>query len=159
MIDGVKIKVLKVFKDIPDTPQKETDKLGCLMEVVRNDEDLLKKFGQTTFTITYPGAIKGFHWHKLQDDIWFVATGKAKIVLYDMRETSPTKGETQVIYAGTDDYKVVVIPVGVIHGYKVIGDNPVLMFYHTTESYNAQSPDELRIAYDDPKVNFDWSQD
>ncbi|MBN1778711.1 MAG: dTDP-4-dehydrorhamnose 3,5-epimerase family protein [Candidatus Buchananbacteria bacterium] len=157
MIDGVKIKELKVRRDIPDTPDSNTQ-AGFLMEVLRDDDNLLKKFGQTTFTVAYPGTIKAFHWHKKQDDLWFVATGKAKVVLHDLRDESPTKGETQIIYAGVDDYKLIVIPVGVAHGYQVVGDEPVLLFYHTTESYNATEPDEQRIAYDDKEINFDWSK-
>ena len=155
MIDGVKIKELKAHQDIPDTPDSNTQ-AGFLMEVLRDDDNLLKKFGQTTFTVAYQGTIKAFHWHKKQDDLWFVVTGKAKVVLHDLRAESPTKGQTQVIYAGVDDYKLIVIPVGVAHGYQVVSQQPVLLFYHTTESYNATEPDEQRIVYDDPVINFDW---
>ena len=159
MIQGVKIKQLKVHSDIPDSAEGAGEKPGCLMEVVRADENLLRQFGQTVFTVSYPGTIKAFHWHKKQDDLWFIASGRAKIVLYDQRSDSPTYQETQVIYAGTDDYKLVVIPVGVVHGYKVIGREPVLVFYHGTEPYNPQDPDELRIPHDDSTINFDWSTD
>lgn len=157
MIDGVKIKQLIVRQDIPDTDEA-TEKPGFLMEVLRDDENLLTKYGQTTFTVAYKGTIKAFHYHEKQDDLWFVATGKAMIVLHDLRPESPTYGETQVINAGTDDYKLVVIPIGVAHGYKVLSDEPVLLFYHTTESYNAKEPDEKRMAYNDPKVGFDWNR-
>lgn len=161
MIDGVKIKQLTVHPDVPDQAVSgeapSGEKLGILMEILRADEGLMKKFGQTIFTISHKGAIKAFHWHKKQDDLWFVATGKAKIVLYDQRKSSPTYKQTQVIYAGTDDYKLVLIPVGVVHGYKVIGDEPVLLFYTVTETYNPDNPDELRIPYDDPEIGFDWN--
>lgn len=155
MIDGVKIKQLKIWKDKPDLAQPDVVP-GFLMEVLRADEGLLPKFGQTTFTVAYKGTIKAFHWHKKQDDLWFVAAGKAMIVLYDLREDSKTFGETQVIYAGKDDYKLIVIPAGVAHGYKVLSNEPVLLFYHTTEPYNAKAPDEERMAHDDPRIGFDW---
>ncbi len=155
MIDGVKIKKLNVHADIPDTEEILSEP-GFLMEVLRDDDELLKKFGQTTFTVAYQGTIKAFHYHEKQDDLWFIATGKAMVVLYDMREDSPTRGETQVILAGEGDYKLILIPIGVAHGYRVISKEPVLLFYHTTESYNSENPDEKRLAYDDPKINFDW---
>lgn len=155
MIQGVKIKKLKVHPDIPDVNNPKI-KPGFLMEVLRNDEGLLKKFGQTTFTVAYQGTIKAFHYHKKQDDLWFVATGEAMIVLYDWREHSATKGETQVIMAGENDYKLILIPAGVVHGYRVISPEPVLLFYHTTEPYNASHPDEERLAFDEPRINFDW---
>ena len=146
MINGVKIKQLKVHQDIPDTDQ--TQDLGVLMEVVRDDEGLLSKFGQSTMSIAPQGTIKAFHHHKYQDDLWFIASGKAKIVLYDTRKDSPTFKESQVIEAGENDYKVVLIPIGVAHGYKVLSKEPVILFYHTTKSYDAKNPDEERLAWD-----------
>ena len=157
MIEGVKIKNLKVHQDIPDT-EDQTAAPGFLMEVLRDDEGLLSKFGQTTFTVAHSGTVKAFHWHELQDDLWFVATGKAVVVLHDLRDGSPTRGETQIVMAGADDYKLIVIPTGVAHGYKVISAEPVLLFYHTTEHYTAAAPDEKRIPYDDPKIGFDWNK-
>ncbi len=156
MIEGVTIKQLKVHQDIPDT--EEVTKPGFLMEVLRDDEQLLSHFGQTTFTVAYQGTIKAFHRHERQDDLWFIATGKARVVLYDTREASATFGKTQVIHAGAGDYKLICIPVGVAHGYQVLSEEPVLLFYHTTASYHAQKPDEFRIPYNDPAIAFDWNK-
>lgn len=156
MISGVKIKQLTVHQDIPDIEQSNIQ-LGFLMEIVRDDEDLLKRFGQSTMTLAYPGTIKGFHFHERQDDLWYVATGRALIVLYDLRPDSPTYKQTETHLAGENDYKLVVIPTGVAHGYKVISDTPVIMFYHTTESYDPKNPDEKRIPHNDPNINFDWN--
>lgn len=158
MIDGVKIKKLTVHADIPDTDEALAEP-GFLMEVLRDDDGLLKKFGQTTFTVAYQGTVKAFHHHERQDDLWFVATGRAMVVLYDMRSDSPTHGQTQVIYAGEDDYKLILIPIGVLHGYKVLSQQPVLLFYHTTESYDPQRPDEKRTPFDDPMIGFDWNSE
>lgn len=156
MIEGVIIKKLIVHQDIPDTPERKGEKRGLLMEIVRSDEHLLKKFGQSVFTIAYPPTIKAFHWHRYQDDVWFFAAGRAGIVLHDIRKNSPTYGETQVVYAGEDDYKVIVIPAGVAHGYKVLGERPAFLFYHTTEIYRRENPDEERIPYNDPTIGFQW---
>lgn len=155
MIDGVKIKQLQIFKDKPDLDQKEVEP-GIFMEVLRDDDQLLSRFGQSNFTIAEKGTIKAFHWHKHQDDLWFLASGKAAIVLYDQREDSPTNGETEVIYGGTDDYKLVLIPVGVVHGYKVLSDEPCMLFYHVTKAYDRENPDEERIDPFDKNINFDW---
>jgi len=154
MIKGVTIKELTVHEDVPDTETSE--KLGFLMEVLRDDDNLLKRFGQSTFTVSYKGAIKAFHWHKRQDDLWFVASGKARVVLHDLRKDSPTFGVTQTLTAGVDDYKLIVIPSGVAHGFQVVSEEPVMLFYHTTESYDSSNPDEERIPHDDETINFDW---
>ncbi len=146
MIDGVVIKELKVHKDIPDRAE-DSDK-GFLMEVLRNDDNLLKNFGQTTMSVAYEGTVKAFHWHKKQDDIWFIASGKAKIILNDQRKDSPTYGQTDIILAGENDYKIVLIPIGVAHGYKVLSKEPVMLFYHTTLEYNPNDLDEERLPWD-----------
>lgn len=154
MIDGVKIKKLKTFKDVPDIKQKI--ELGIFVEVLRNNGQLLKKFAQSNFTIAYQGTIKGFHWHKYQDDLWFLASGRAGIVLYDKRKGSKTQGVTHVIYAGESDYKLVLIPRGVVHGYKVLSKEPCLFIYYMNKEYNRANPDEQHIDPFDKKINFDW---
>lgn len=154
MIEGVKIKELKVFKDKPDLEQDVEP--GIFMEVLRDDDDLMSKFGQSNYTIAVSGTIKAFHWHKYQDDLWFVASGKAVIVLYDQRKNSPTYGETMQIPCGEEDWRLVLIPVGVAHGYKVVSKEPCGLFYYVTKSYNRENPDEERIDPYDKTINFDW---
>lgn len=158
MIEGVKIKKIKVHEDAHKQDEEVVKRPGFLMEVLRADDGLLKKFGQTIFTVAYKGTVKAFHWHKKQDDLWFMATGRAIVVLHDLREDSKTYRETQVIEAGEGNYKLIVIPVGVAHGYKVLSDEPVLLFYHVTEVYNREDPDELTIPYNDPEIGFDWDK-
>jgi dTDP-4-dehydrorhamnose 3,5-epimerase len=132
------------------------DDRGMLMEVVRDDEPVFQVVKQTTYTVTYPGVIKAFHWHRRQWDIWFFAAGEAQVVLYDMREGSRTKGQTDVLYTGARRPRVIAIPPGVAHGYRVLGVDPIGLFYHTTEHYDPAHPDEERIPFDDPTIGFDW---
>ena len=134
-----------------------SDDRGYFREIVREDDHLLRQFGQSSITKTYPGVIKAFHWHNDQDDVWYVVDGMARVVLYDRRAGSPTKGVTQVVYAGEDNPVAVLIPAGIAHGYQVLGSKPVVLFYHVTKAYDPREPDEQRIAYDDPEIGFDWS--
>jgi dTDP-4-dehydrorhamnose 3,5-epimerase len=146
MIDGVVLKRCTAH----------ADDRGHLIEVVRDDEPVFREVKQTTWTVTYPGVIKAFHWHVRQWDVWFFAFGMAQVVLHDLREGSPTSGETQVLFMGERDPMVIAIPPGVAHGYRVLGNTPIGLFYHTTEHYDPADPDELRIPYDDPRIAFDW---
>ena len=136
---------------------KHVDDRGFFMEILRDDDNLLKRFGQASMSMTYPGVIKAFHYHKKQDDLWFFPSGNAQVVLYDMREDSPTKGETNVFYMGENNPILLYIPIGVAHGYRVLGNTPATIVYFTTESYDPKCPDELRIAWDDPSIGFEWS--
>ncbi len=147
MIDGVKVKEVK---RIPDDR-------GFFAEVLKSGEETFSQIKQTSYSETYPDVIKAFYWHKKQTDIWFIAKGMAQVVLYDLRESSPTYRETAVFYAGEENPLVISIPPGVAHGYRVIGARPVGLFYHTSEPYDLNNPDEERIPFDDPKIGFDWS--
>ena len=147
MIDGVQVKKLV----------RHVDDRGYFMEILRDDDKLLEKFGQASLSLTYPGIIKAFHYHKKQDDLWFFPKGNAQVVLYDMREDSPTKGQTDVFYMGENNPILLVIPKGVAHGYRVLGNEPAIITYFTSESYDRENPDEYRIAWDDPEIGFDWT--
>jgi dTDP-4-dehydrorhamnose 3,5-epimerase len=146
MIDGVVMKTCTVH----------ADDRGALIEILRDDEPVFREVKQTTYTVAYPGVIKAFHWHKRQWDVWFMVAGMAQVVLYDLREDSPTCGETQVIYMGVRKPQVVAIPPGVAHGYRTLGTEPAALLYHTTERYDPADPDEMRIPFDDPRIGFDW---
>lgn len=146
MIEGVKEKNLI----------RHCDDRGYIAEIIRDDDKLLSRIGQAAITKTYPRVIKAFHWHKKQDDVWFCASGNIQVVLYDRRPRSKTKGETAVFYLGNDNPTAVLIPKGVAHGYRVLGEKPATLIYFTSQSYNPASPDEERISFDDPEINFDW---
>ncbi|MBT2686894.1 dTDP-4-dehydrorhamnose 3,5-epimerase family protein [Bacillus sp. ISL-47] len=147
MIDGVRTK--KLFKHCDDR--------GFFAELIRDDEPhFLSKFGQASWSMSYPGVIKAFHYHEKQDDLWFFPSGNAQVVLFDLREDSPTKGETNVYYMGEENPILLLIPKGVAHGYRVLGEKPAVIIYFTTESYKNEEPDEKRIAWDDPLINFEW---
>lgn len=147
MIEGVKTKKL----------EPKHDDRGFFTEVLKFGEDSYAGIKQTSYTETYPGVIKAFHWHKKQIDIWFIARGMAQVVLYDFRKDSPTHKEINVLYAGEGNPMVIFIPPGVAHGYRVLGSEPLGLFYHTSEPYDFENPDEERIPFDDPEINFDWS--
>jgi dTDP-4-dehydrorhamnose 3,5-epimerase len=146
LIHGVALKPLKVW----------CDDRGYLMEVLRADDPFFVSFGQSTYTVAYPGTIKAFHWHRRQDDLWFVAGGMAQVVLHDLREDSPTYRQTDIYYLGEHNRALLRIPTGVAHGYRVLGNEPTLLLYHTTEPYNPADPDEERLPFDDPTIGFDW---
>jgi dTDP-4-dehydrorhamnose 3,5-epimerase len=148
MIDGVTVAKLKV---IPD-------ERGRLMEMLRNDEGDFLKFGQAYMTTAYPGAVKGWHYHKIQRDNMVVVSGMMKIVLYDMRADSPTRGELLEIFAGTFNPVRVSIPPGVCHGFKCISTDEAIVINIPTELYRYDDPDEFRIDPHSKEIPYDWNR-
>jgi|GEM_PF-76133 len=147
MIDNVVIKNIKVFKD----------GRGDFREILRLGGKLSKKIAQISISTTHPGVIKAFHWHRSQDDIFYVISGNVQLVLHDQRTASKTCGETQVVYLG-ESYKpqAILIPRGVYHGYKVLGNKDAQVLYVMDNQYNPSKPDEQRVDFDDKKIGFDW---
>jgi dTDP-4-dehydrorhamnose 3,5-epimerase len=147
LIAGVKVKKLL----------KHADDRGYFLEVLRNDDGMLEQFGQLSASLSYPGVIKAFHYHKKQDDIWFFPKGNAQVVLYDLRADSPTYGQTDVYYMGENNPISLFIPQRVAHGYRVLGLEPAIITYVTNLAYDPNHPDEYRIPYDDPDIGFNWT--
>lgn len=146
MIEGVKIKKLKV---IPD-------ERGRLMEILRNDDECFEKFGQVYMTTNYPGVIKAWHYHKIQTDNVTCVHGMLKVVLFDDRENSSTKGELNEFFIGEHNPMLITIPAGIYHGWKNIGEHEAIAVSAPTETYNYTEPDEYRLPFNDPKIKYNW---
>jgi len=148
MIDGVKLKKLQ---PIPD-------ERGRLMEILRRDDEIFDQFGQAYVTTAYPGVVKAWHFHKLQDDHFCVLVGMMKIVLFDGRPESPTHGEVNEFFLGVHNPKVLKIPAGVYHGFKCISDTEAMCLNLPTNTYNHQDPDEYRLPFDTDQIPYDWNR-
>ncbi len=146
MIDGIVIKQLK----------RHADERGYLMEMLRSDDDMFDRFGQSYVAMNYPGVVRAWHYHKKQDDLWVCVVGMIKAVVYDSREDSPTFGEVNEFFMGDNNPILLRIPVGTMHGYKTISDGPSLLVNFPTELYNRKEPDEFRKPYDSEKIPYDW---
>ncbi|MCL4371173.1 MAG: dTDP-4-dehydrorhamnose 3,5-epimerase family protein [Chloroflexi bacterium] len=146
MIDGVKLKDLK----------PNADERGFLMEILRSDDEIFERFGQVYVSLNYPGVIRAWHYHKKQNDLFAVVKGMVKVVLYDSREDSPTRGEVNEIFLGERHNALLRIPVGVMHGYKTIGVEPSLLLNFPTEVYQREDPDEYRVPYNSPEIPYNW---
>lgn len=149
MIDGVKTKRLRV---IPD-------ERGRLMEILRADDEMFEKFGQVYITTVYPGVVKGWHYHKKQIDNITVIKGMAKLVLYDNRENSPTKGEVNEFFIGEHNPMLVQVPKLLLHGFKGISENEAIMLNCPTEVYNYENPDELRMPAHTKEIPYNWERE
>lgn len=101
---------------------KHLDQRGYLCETFRHDElpPELKPV-MSYISITEPGVIRGPHEHIEQTDIFaFTGPGNFKLKLWDNRAGSPTYYNWMELYGGKDNLLLVIIPPGVVHGYKNI---------------------------------------
>ena len=148
MIDGVKVKKLKV---VPDNR-------GRLMEILRSDDEMFMEFGQVYMTTAFPGIVKAWHFHKLQYDNFTCINGKMRLALYDAREKSPTHKEVDEFIISLEDPMVVQIPPLVYHGFKCMGDAEAMVINTVTKPYNRQKPDEYRVDAYENDIPYNWKR-
>jgi dTDP-4-dehydrorhamnose 3,5-epimerase len=145
MIDGV---IINSLKQIPD-------ERGKVMHMLREDSDGFIGFGEVYFSCVYPEAIKGWNIHKKMTLNYAVPQGNIKLVLYDERQGSPTKGEVQEIYLGPDNYYRVTVPPMIWNGLKGLGTETAIVVNFASIAHD---PDEInRRDPFDPCIPYDWS--
>ena len=148
-LEGVRTEVISLWPD---------DR-GHFLEVQRFGCGLAQFFPsastQISACVTYPGVVKAFHYHQRQFDCWTIVKGMLQVALVDLRRDSRTFGRRNTLYVGEMRPWQVLIPPGVAHGYKVIGVEPAVLVYVTSRFYD--SSDECRIAFNDERLNYDWT--
>ena len=145
MIDGVMVHPLK---QIPD-------ERGKIMHMLRSDDPHFEQFGEIYFSVVYPGVVKGWHIHKQMTLNYACVVGAIKLVLYDDRKGSGTRGQLQEFVIGDSNYSLVRIPFGVWNGFKGLGVTPSIVANCSTIPHD---PHEIeRMDPFDPRIPYDWA--
>jgi dTDP-4-dehydrorhamnose 3,5-epimerase len=143
-IAGVKIVRLQGFQD---------DR-GRFVETFRKSwfpERTWESF-QTNRSDSRAGVLRGLHYHFRQIDYWCLTRGRIRVGLADLRRTSPTFGQSEVVELDADDPRGVFIPSGVAHGFYALTDATLT---YIVDNYYDNS-DELGVAWDDPDLAVPW---
>ncbi len=144
MIDGV---VVHVLKQIPD-------ERGKVMHMLRADAPHFERFGEIYFSVVYPGAVKAWHLHKRMTLNYAVVSGSIKLVLYDDRERSSTRGQLMELFVGEANYCLIRVPAGVWNGFKGIAGERAIVANCATEPHD---PDEIvRMDPASPEIPYSW---
>lgn len=132
MINGVVIKKIEKYED----------NRGWLAEIFRRDE-LAFDMSMAYVSLTNPGIIRGPHEHVKQSDCFvFLGPGSFRLHLWDRRDDSSTKGEALEIEVGENNPTLVIVPPGVVHGYKCISDIPALSINLPDKLYKGEGKKE-----------------
>ncbi len=143
MIEGVAVSPRKI---IPDDR-------GKVMHHLKATDPEFEAFGEIYFSTVNPGVVKGWHLHHRMIINYVVPMGMIKLVLFDIREGSKTKGELQEIYLGQDNHVLVKVPPGVWNGFKGLGVTPSLVancasIPHDPTEIERMDPHQSFIKYD-----------
>ena len=144
-IDGVKIIPLRQI----------IDERGKIMHMMKSTDSHFEKFGEIYFSTCWPNTIKAWHIHKRMTVNNAIVSGRAKLVIYDPRENSQTKGNLMEIFLGEDNYKLVQIPPGLANGYKSFGDKLTILANCANLPHD---PDEMiKIDPFNNDIPYDWN--
>ena len=147
-IDGVKIIPLK----------KIPDERGTIYHMLRSSDSHFTKFGEIYFSKIYKGAIKGWHIHKQITLNYCVVDGMVKLVLYDTREDSSTKGNLMELFIGDDNYVLVIIPLGVANGHKGITETALLASAPNIPYDKLIDNEMIKIDPYSNDIPYDWGR-
>ena len=142
--------------DVVVTPLRRiADERGAVFHMLREDSPVFQRFGEIYFSTVYPGVVKGWHIHSRMTLNYAVPVGMVKLVCYDDRPDSPSRGAVQEIHLGELNYALVTIPTMVWNGFKGEGTAPALVANCATVAHD---PDEIdrRDPFDND-IPYDWS--
>ncbi len=145
-----------MIHDVIVTPlRKIPDERGTVMHMLRNDSPVFRAFGEIYFSTVYPGVIKAWHIHREMTLNYAVPHGRIKMVLYDDREGSPTRGEVQQIFLGADNYALVTVPPLVWNGFKGMGTDVAIVANCASIPHDPAEIDRLDPF--DSSIPYDWA--
>ena len=145
------------LKDVIITELKViADDRGKVMHMLRNDSNVFKSFGEIYFSTIYKGSIKAWHLHKEATLNYTCVSGRVKLVLYDDRIQSDSRGKYQEIILSPEKYYLITIPPNIWNGFKGLGESESIIANCLNLPHN-----EKEMVREDPhskKFQYDWKK-
>ncbi|OGH12886.1 MAG: hypothetical protein A2776_00800 [Candidatus Levybacteria bacterium RIFCSPHIGHO2_01_FULL_40_10] len=151
-IDGVKIIPIRNF----------VGEDGDFSEIIRMSDGKIEgiedmKVAQVNRSRLLPNAVKGWHMHFEQEDIFYLPPSDSLLVgLWDLRKSAGSNGVSMKITLGAGQSSLLFIPRGVAHGMVNISGAPIDLFYFVSAQFDAKNPDERRLPWDSLGADF-WT--
>ena len=145
-IEGVVITELKIIRD----------ERGQVMHMMRNDSDVFKSFGEIYFSTIFEDKIKAWHLHKEATLNYTCVFGKVKLVLFDDREQSKTKGTYQELILSPENHRLITIPNKIWNGFKGLSKQESIIANCLTLPHN--EAEMVRTEPNNVKFTYNWEQ-
>ena len=130
------------------------DDRGVILHMLRVDDKNYKKFGEIYFSTINPNKIKAWHFHKLMTLNYAVVHGSIKLVLYDDRDKSKTKGTIQEIMLSNENHYLVSIPPKIWNGFCSSNNKHAILANCSDIPHDKE--EIIRLPFDDPKFPYKW---
>jgi dTDP-4-dehydrorhamnose 3,5-epimerase len=127
---------------------------GALVEVFRQDWELGGEVAQVFQKSIAPGKVSAWHAHERTTDRIFINAGSARVVLFDARPDSGTRGRVNELILGAARPALLVIPPGVWHGVQNVSPETAFLLNLVDHAYRYQDPDHWRLPPDSPEIPY-----
>jgi dTDP-4-dehydrorhamnose 3,5-epimerase len=145
------------IQDVKITPLKIiSDNRGSVMHMLRSDSSIFKSFGEIYFSTIFKDSIKAWHLHKKSTLNYVCILGKVKLVLYDSREKSSTKGKLHELILSPKNYFLVTIPPNIWSGFQGLNDPQSIVANCLDIPHNEE--ETARINSDDKLISYNWNK-
>ena len=126
------------------------DERGFFTEVFRS-RTAPAELVQANHSHSKANVVRGLHYHRNQADLWYVAGGRIRAAMADLRTRIDTPA-TATIDMSFEHPATLYIPPGVAHGFAALTDCDLI--YWVTQEFD--DTDEYGVAWNDPNLGIDW---
>lgn len=144
MIHDVKVSKLNII----------SDNRGKVMHMLKADDSVFEKFGEIYFSTIFYESVKGWHLHKEASLNYACVSGKVRLVLFDDRNDSLTKGKYQELILSPENYFLVTIPPNIWNGFKGLDKKESIIANCLTLPHNEK--EMVRKEFNDKTFNYNW---
>jgi dTDP-4-dehydrorhamnose 3,5-epimerase len=123
--------------------------------MLRSTDAHFTSFGEIYFSTIYKGVVKGWHRHREMTLHYACVFGRIKLVMFDDRDGSPSRGKLMEVFLGPDQHALVIIPPGVWNGFKGMSDPHAIVANCCSHPHDPSRSDRLDPFKND--IPYDWA--
>ena len=144
-VSGVLIQSLKQIED----------NRGSVLHMIRNDGVLFEKFGEVYFSEIHPGKVKAWKRQKEKTQNLAVPVGVIRLVIYDDRQKSSTRGNLAEFTVGRPNhYSLIHIPPMLWYGFQSLNKQTSLIANCANRPHNPLQTETLPKGSD--QIPYQW---
>ena len=158
---------MSAFKKIPTLlpgvvvlePRVFSDERGLFLESYNEralaELGIQQRFVQDNHSSSWRNVVRGLHYQikQPQGKLVRVVEGEVLDVAVDLRRSSPTFGGWESVRLSGENKRMLWIPAGFAHGFRVISEKAQVL-YKATDYYAPEH--ERTLAWNDPDLKIEW---
>lgn len=147
----------EIFDICLSTLKQIKDERGAVYHYLNSNIPTYKGFGEAYYSRINPGVIKGWKNHSLVHQHFCVPIGEVKIVIYDNRDESPSKGAIdEIILNDNSNYNLLSIPPNLWYSFKCESSNFSLLA--NIINFPHKEGESINLPINSKEIPYEWNQ-